>query len=157
VLAVASRLLPAIAPDLQATESIRPGRSEPRFVRVEEGVAAAAAAEAARLAAEWTSVAVIVPDALHDDVAAALSAAGADLGDAEREGLDHAVTLVPAITAKGLEFDAVVVVEPAAITDDAVRGLRLLYIALTRPTQHLSVVHALPLPAPLRADEAVSA
>jgi DNA helicase IV len=157
VLAVASRLLPAIAPDLQPTESIRPGRSEPRFVRVEEGVAAAAAAEAARLAAEWTSVAVIVPDALHDDVAAALSAAGADLGDAEREGLDHAVTLVPAITAKGLEFDAVVVVEPAAITDDAVRGLRLLYIALTRPTQHLSVVHALPLPAPLRADEAVSA
>jgi hypothetical protein len=157
VLEVASRLLPSIAPDLQATESIRPGRSEPRFVAVEGGdVAGAAAREAVRLAGDWTSVAVIVPSRLHDEVAEVLAAAGADLGDAEREGLDHAVTLVPAVTAKGLEFDAVVVVEPAAIAEDAPRGLRLLYIALTRPTQHLSVIHAEPLPAALRADEAVS-
>jgi DNA helicase IV len=164
VLDVASRLLPAIAPDLSPTESIRPGRSEPRFVAVGGDVAAAAAAEAVALAREWTSVAVIVPAALHDAVAAALSTAGADLGDAEREGLDHAITLVPALTSKGLEFDAVVVVEPAAIADDAPgwsptarSGLRLVYIALTRPTQHLSVVHALPLPEPLRANESVSA
>jgi DNA helicase IV len=159
VLDVASRLLPAIAPHLRPTESIRPGRSEPRFLAVGDGepVAVAAAAEAVRLAAEWTSVAVIVPSALHDEVAEALAAAGADLGDAERQGLDHAVTLVPALTAKGLEFDAVVVVEPARIVDDAVRGLRLLYIALTRPTQHLSIVHAEPLPEPLRADEGGSA
>jgi DNA helicase IV len=150
VLAVASKLLPAIAPHLQPTESIRPGRSDPRFVRVAPGsVAAAAASEAVGLAKEWGSVAVIVPNALHDDVVAALAAAGADLGDAEREGLDHAVTVVPAVTAKGLEFDAVVVVEPASLVDDAPRGLRLLYIALTRPTQHLSVVHGLPLPEPL--------
>ena len=161
VLDVASGLLPSIAPHLRPTESIRPGRSEPRFVRVDADVAAAAAREAIALAREWTSVAVIVAEALHDEVAAALGAAGADLGDAEREGLDHAVTLVPALTSKGLEFDAVVVVEPAAIVEDAPSfsarlGLRLLYIALTRPTQHLSVVHALPLPDALRADEAVS-
>jgi DNA helicase IV len=152
VLAVASRLLPAIAPHLQPTESIRPGRTDPRFVFVgaDSGpVALAAAAEAVGLAKEWGSVAVIVPNALHDDVVAALAAAGADLGDAEREGLDHAVTVVPAVTSKGLEFDAVVVVEPSLIVDDAPRGLRLLYIALTRPTQHLSVVHGLPLPEPL--------
>jgi DNA helicase IV len=150
VLALASKLLPVIAPHLQPTESIRPGRSDPRFVRVAVGeVAAAAAVEAAGLATHWGSVAVIVPNALHDDVVAALAAAGADLGDAEREGLDHAVTVVPAVTAKGLEFDAVVVVEPAALVDDAPRGLRLLYIALTRPTQHLSVVHGRPLPEPL--------
>ena len=163
VLEVASRLLPSIAPHLQPTESIRPGRSEPRFVHVDEGsVAGAAAREAVALAGEWTSVAVIVAAALHDEVAVALEAAGADLGDAERQGLDHAVTLVPALTAKGLEFDAVVVVEPAAVVADAPSftsrlGLRLLYIALTRPTQHLSVVHARPLPDALRADEAVSA
>ena len=157
VLDVAARLLPAIAPHLQPTESIRPGRSEPRFLPADGSVAEAAAAEAVRLAAEWTSVAVIVPSALHDEVAEALAAAGTDLGDAERSGLDHAVTLVPAVTAKGLEFDAVVVVEPARLVEDAVRGLRLLYIALTRPTQHLSVVHAQPLPEPLRADENGSA
>jgi DNA helicase IV len=166
VLDVASRLLPSIAPHLQPTESIRPGRSAPRFVPVATGVAEAAAREAVALARDWTSVAVIVPAPLHDLVAEALLAAGTDLGDAERQGLDHAVTLVPALTSKGLEFAAVVVVEPAAIVEDAPRpsgsgsdraGLRLLYITLTRPTQHLSVVHARPLPAPLRSDEAVSA
>ncbi|HUP84036.1 MAG TPA: AAA family ATPase [Acidimicrobiales bacterium] len=165
VLDVASRLLPSIAPHLQPTESIRPGRSEPRFVDATgDDVSAAAAREAVTLARDWTSVAVIVPSAMHDDVAAALTAAGADLGDAERQGLDHAVTLVPAMTSKGLEFDAVVVVEPARIVDDAPSlagstrlGLRLLYITLTRPTQHLSIVHALPLPDALRADETISA
>jgi DNA helicase IV len=151
VLSVASRLLPAIAPHLQPTESIRPGRSDPRFVPVEPAVdgalVAAVVAEAAGLAASWASVAVIVPAALHDEVEGALaSSAGIDVGDAEREGLDHRVTVVPALAAKGLEFDAVVVVEPASIVEDAPRGLRLLYIALTRPTQHLSVVHAQPLP-----------
>ncbi len=167
VLAVASRLLPSIAPHLQATESIRPGHSDPRFVQVDPpddkgngALATAVAREAAALARDWTSVAVIVPSGLHDEIAVALATAGADLGDAEREGLDHAVTLVPALTSKGLEFDAVIVVEPAAIVEDAPGldgsprlGLRLLYIALTRPTQHLTVIHAAPLPEALLADE----
>lgn len=151
VLEVASRLLPSIAPDLQPTESIRPGRSDPRFIEATlSTLAKTVADEAARLAGEWVSVAVIVPSPLHDEVEAALTAsAGVDVGDAEREGLDHRVTVVPALSAKGLEFDAVIVVEPAAIVEDAPRGLRLLYIALTRPTQHLSVVHAEPLPTEL--------
>ena len=63
--------------------------------------------------------------------------------------MTRAITLVPAPAAKGLEFDAVVVVEPAAIAGGDTRGLRLLYVALTRPIQHLSVVYALPLPEPL--------
>jgi superfamily I DNA/RNA helicase len=56
---------------------------------------------------------------------------------------------VPVLTprqAKGLEFDHVVVVEPAAIADDGDRGLRELYVALTRPTKTLVVVHARALP-----------
>ena len=48
--------------------------------------------------------------------------------------------------AKGLEFDHVVVVEPAAIAEDGEQGLRELYVALTRPTKTLVVVHARPLP-----------
>jgi len=48
--------------------------------------------------------------------------------------------------AKGLEFDHVVVVEPAAIADEGDRGLRELYVALTRPTKTLVVVYARPLP-----------
>jgi superfamily I DNA/RNA helicase len=56
------------------------------------------------------------------------------------------VTLVDALTAKGLEFDAVVVVEPAAIADERLHGLRALYVALTRAVQMLHIVHARPLP-----------
>ena len=73
--------------------------------------------------------------------------ARADLG-----GLEHRVALVEARQAKGLEFDAVVVADPAAIVASAPeegRGLRLLYVALTRPTQALVVVHADDLPAAL--------
>jgi DNA helicase IV len=53
--------------------------------------------------------------------------------------------------AKGLEFDHVVVVEPAQIVDDGGegRGLRELYVALTRPTKTLVVVHSRPLPDPM--------
>jgi DNA helicase IV len=151
VLAVASRLLPEIAPHLTPTESIRPGRSDPRWISCSaDELMDAVAREAAVLTAEWPTVAVIVPVALHDAVEAALAnATGMDVGDAEREGLDHRVTVVPALAVKGLEFDAVVVVEPSRIIEDAPSGLRLLYIALTRPTQHLSVVHAEPLPGAL--------
>ena len=73
------------------------------------------------------------------------------VGQLERDAMTRPVTIVPAPAAKGLEFDAVVVVEPAAIAGEDRRGLRLLYVALTRPIQHLSVVHALPLPDPLAA------
>ena len=48
--------------------------------------------------------------------------------------------------AKGLEFDHVVLVEPAAIAAEAT-GSGDLYVAMTRPTRHLDVVHAEPLPA----------
>ena len=72
-----------------------------------------------------------------------------DVGLLERDAMTRRTTIVPAPAAKGLEFDAVVVVEPADIAGDDARGLRLLYVALTRPIQHLSVVHARPLPAAL--------
>ena len=58
-------------------------------------------------------------------------------------------TAIPVLTprqAKGLEFDRVVVVEPAAIAEQGEQGLRELYVALTRPTKTLVVVHAAPLP-----------
>jgi DNA helicase IV len=56
------------------------------------------------------------------------------------------LSIVPASLAKGLELDDVIVAEPAAIVADDPQGLRLLYVALTRSTRSLAVVHALPLP-----------
>ena len=49
--------------------------------------------------------------------------------------------------AKGLEFDTVVLLEPAAILAESPRGLNDLYVALTRATQRLHIVHAGDLPA----------
>ena len=78
----------------------------------------------------------------------ALEAAGhRPYGQANRHGLDRQVTIVPIRLAKGLELDAAVVVEPAAIVEEEAQGLRALYVALTRATRRLSVVHARPLPA----------
>jgi DNA helicase IV len=51
---------------------------------------------------------------------------------------------------KGLELDGVVVVEPTQIVSDVEQGMRSLYVAVTRSTQRLTVVHALDLPEPLR-------
>ena len=60
------------------------------------------------------------------------------------------LTVVPVTLAKGLEFDQVIVVEPAAITATGSRGPHRLYVALTRAVSRLTVLHAEPLPAVLR-------
>ncbi len=62
----------------------------------------------------------------------------------------RALSLLPVDLANGLEFDAVVVVEPAAIVEESPQGLRALYVALTRPTRRLAVIHTRPLPPALR-------
>jgi DNA helicase IV len=67
------------------------------------------------------------------------------------DDLDDDLVLLTPPEAKGLEFDAVVVVEPARFLAFGERGARLLYIALTRAVQELIVVHAEPLPEVLRA------
>jgi DNA helicase IV len=93
-------------------------------------------------------VAVVVPEDLVPEVTRA-ARRKTQVGLLERDAMTMPITIVPAPASKGLEFDAVVVVEPAAIAGDDRRGLRLLYVAMTRPIQHLSVVHAQPLPSPL--------
>ncbi|MDQ3293472.1 MAG: ATP-binding domain-containing protein, partial [Actinomycetota bacterium] len=73
-----------------------------------------------------------------------------EFGVAPRSGLDLQVTLVPVGMVKGLEVDASVVVEPAGIVAEEAQGMRALYVALTRSTKRLCIVHAEPLPEPLR-------
>ncbi len=128
-------LLDRIAPEVEPPLAYRKGGDPPRLVRVEEEeLLAAALREAAALAGLDGLLAVIVPRSL----AGALP---------QGELFDE--ISVPVLTprqAKGLEFDHVVVVEPAAVADDGDRGLRELYVALTRPTKTLVVVHARPLP-----------
>jgi DNA helicase IV len=149
VLDYASKLLATAAPGINPTSSIRPGRTDPSITQVEEGeLLPTALAEARALSQEHALVALIAPDDLVAAMAA-LTRRDGDVGLLERDAMTRPVTLVPAASAKGLEFDAVVVTEPAAIAGTERRGLRLLYVAMTRPIQHLSIVHAQPLPSAL--------
>ena len=59
--------------------------------------------------------------------------------------------------AKGLEYDHVIVVEPARIAGAEARGLQRLYVALTRAVSRLTVLYSEPLPEPLPAMAAPSA
>ena len=150
ILELASKLLPVAAPTVQPTRSIRQGRREPRFVAVDvTRLLAESVREATELADEGLLVGLVVP-ASHLAPITALVKKRSDVGLLERDGMTRPVTVVDAVAVKGLEFDAVVVVEPAAIAGNDARGLRLLYVAMTRPIQHLSIVFAEPLPSLLR-------
>jgi len=142
VITLASRLLPSAAPGVAATEAVRAATGAV-VVEAVENLTGAVGAHASALSSRHGSVAVVGPTERLDELTAALRAAGADVGRAE-EGLGHAVTVVGPTAVKGLEFDAVVVADPGAIVasvTDRARGLRLLYVALTRPTQALTVLH----------------
>jgi DNA helicase IV len=124
-------LLDRIAPEVEPPLAYRKGGEPPRLVRVrEEELLATALREAVALEDLDGLLAVIVPRSFAIDDS-------------------FPFPILTPRQAKGLEFDHVVVVEPAAVADDGDRGLRELYVALTRPTKTLVVVHARPLPEPL--------
>ncbi len=129
-------LLDVIAPGIERPIAYRTGAEPPLVRRVaEDALLREAYHEASRLAREEGLVALIVAD---DLVEPAL----------QEENAFEGVPLLTARDAKGLEFDHVIVVEPALVAARE-QGLRHLYVALTRPTKTLVVVHARPLPAPL--------
>lgn len=99
---------------------------------------------------------VLVPAAGAGGLRAALSASLPDgtIGADDPSGLDAAVSVLTVRQAKGLEFDSVIVVEPADIVAQSSRGVTDLYVAVTRPTQHLGIVHTKDLPEPLRVIDA---
>jgi DNA helicase IV len=148
IMDLAGRVLAAAAPHLRQPRSVRRTDLPPRIVATsDEGLVASigrALRDEADRVGEGTR-AVICPPSMHDRLAAEL-----DVSDAAADGLDAPVTLVAVDIVKGLEFDGVVVVEPQAIVDESPQGLRALYVALTRATKVLTVVHARPLPPSLR-------
>ena len=153
IMSLASRVLAVAAPDLQPPRAVREGDAPPTVVRAgDEGLAATVAQVVAAeqaLVGEG-NVAVLATDSQLAELDAALTAAGVDHGEAVRTGLDSQVTLVPVRLVKGLELDAVVVVEPARIVAEEHQGLRALYVALTRATRRLTIVHDDALPEVLR-------
>jgi DNA helicase IV len=144
----ANRLLPVIAPDVGAAESVR-SSSGALLILPGAEVVARAAALVADLDPDEGSVAVVCADRSADAVLQALSAAGLEPVDLRTADSPGRLAVVPASLAKGLEFDHVVVVEPADIAEAEPRGLRRLYVVLTRAVSALTILHERPLPAPL--------
>ncbi|MFI1980142.1 HelD family protein [Streptomyces wedmorensis] len=154
VIAYASRLLPHMSPGLAAVESVRenPGSLA---VRPTDDLDAAVVAACVESLAHEGSIGLIAADARIAPLAEALTAAGlAHLSPGEETTAESRLTLVPASLAKGLEYDYVVLDDPAAVVDgepDERTGLRRLYVALTRAVSGLTILHSAPIPAQLGA------
>ncbi|MFE9634248.1 HelD family protein [Streptomyces sp. NPDC006463] len=155
VIAYASRLLPSISPGLAPVSSVRETPGSLRISRTAEAADLTAAVVSAcreSLAREG-SIGLIAADARIPVLADALREAGLPyLSPGEETTAQARLTLVPASLAKGLEYDYVVLDEPAAIVDgepDERTGLRRLYVCLTRAVSGLTALHSAPLPTAL--------
>ncbi|GGT01165.1 hypothetical protein GCM10010156_68950 [Planobispora rosea] len=147
IMAVAADVLAAVAPGQEPPEPVREDGEPPRALRLEAvgGIAGLPALAEAELAAvraglaDGGRLAVIVPETRYAEVSALFPSGAEDV-------LDRPVAVLTPAAAKGLEFDAVLVVEPAEILARGPAGGRDLYVAVTRATRRLTVVHGGPLP-----------
>ncbi|MEV8514360.1 AAA family ATPase [Dactylosporangium sp. NPDC051484] len=146
VVALANRLLPALAVNVPPAVSLR--RDGELTVQAFDDLATAAVAEAKAAMTYPGSIGVIAADHQIDQMRTALEEAGVQPADLDSPVAGR-VTVVPATLAKGLEYDHVIVIEPAAIVAAEPRGLHRLYVVLTRAVSRLSVLHREPLPAAL--------
>jgi DNA helicase IV len=126
---LASKVLALAMPGSQSPKAVRSTGVEPRFTVVGDTLAETVRAEAARLLERVDgTVGVVVAMQRREEARRWLA------------GLGDRVVALGSLEAKGLEYDATVVVSPAEIADESPAGLRVLYVALTRATQQLTVV-----------------
>lgn len=126
---LAAKVLALAMPGSESPSAVRSTGVEPRFAVVRESLAQTVRAEAARLLDRVDgTVGVVVAMNRREEAARWLA------------GLGDRVVALGSLEAKGLEYDANVVVSPAEIADESPAGLRVLYVALTRATQQLTVV-----------------
>nr|WP_229795267.1 AAA family ATPase [Saccharothrix coeruleofusca] len=139
IMAVAADVLASVNPELVPPTSVRDSGHAPWSRRVADLAAALPAAVAEESAAIGDGkLAVIVPAARLAQLRAAVPDATDDL--------DAPVVVLGVVDAKGLEFDSVLVVDPSGILAESPRGASDLYVALTRATQRLGVLHTDDLP-----------
>ncbi|WP_458244057.1 HelD family protein [Streptomyces sp. MAI_2237] len=126
---LAAKVLALAMPGSTAPSAVRSTGVRPRFVVQRESLGQTVRAEAARLLdlVDGT-VGVVVAMRRREEAARWLA------------GLGDRVVALGSLEAKGLEYDATVVVSPAEIADESPAGLRVLYVALTRATQQLTLV-----------------
>ncbi len=137
---------------VKSPRSIRTSGRPPSFAPTEpDKLAVATAAAVRQIYDQPGTAAVIVPGSLYGQVVAELTKEALKFGEAGKQGLSEKVTIAAVELVKGLEFDSVIVVEPSRIAGESPQGLHALYVALTRATQTLTVLHAEPLPEEMNA------
>ncbi|MFF5079037.1 HelD family protein [Actinoplanes sp. NPDC000266] len=149
VMAVAADVLAAVDPALEPPRSVRSAGVAPWSLRVPPVALAAEVIAAVRLEAAEAGegrVGVLVPEGREADLGRALVEAVPGAAVGEQPDLLNQIALMTVRQAKGLEFDAVVVVEPDEIIAESPRGLSDLYVAVTRATRRLGVLHTADLP-----------
>jgi DNA helicase IV len=141
---LAARVLAVAAPSLEPPVSVRTEGDEPRLVPLGGRTVADAIVDEVRteLAAVGSgNVSVIAVDDHVEALSKALAEAGIANGLVYQGALEMQVSVVPARMVKGLEVDSAVVVDPIRIAAEGRQGMRLLYVALTRATRRLTVLH----------------
>ena len=134
----------AIAHGLPVTAS-RAVRESEWEVRVTDDLAEALQHDRA-ISTRGTLAVITPPGRLKDAFRTAVEVLGADAVGLGVQGLSRPIAVLSAQESKGLEFDSVVIVDPAAIVSDSPRGAGALYVAMTRPTQRLTLVSTTDLP-----------
>ncbi|MFP3902478.1 MAG: HelD family protein, partial [Acidimicrobiia bacterium] len=142
---IAAGLLPVVAPGARPPRALRPSGHAVELVRpTGEGLAETLATTVRSLVGAG-SIAVVVPDTERHAVTDALDDAGVGWSPEVAHAGGPVVVSSPT-GCRGLEFDCAVVVEPAEILREGLHGARALYVALTRCTDRLVIVHDRPLP-----------
>ncbi|MFD6170823.1 HelD family protein [Streptomyces coeruleorubidus] len=140
---LASKVLALAMPGSASPKAVRSTGVEPRFTVVDDTLAETVRAEAARLLERVDgTVGVVVAMQRREEARRWLAGLGMGVPPVERSRDWGRVVVLGSLEAKGLEYDATVVVSPAEIADESPAGLRVLYVALTRATQQLTVVSA---------------
>jgi DNA helicase IV len=151
IMAVAAGVLRVADPTAVPPQAIRTVGEDPVALRVSTAEIPATVARVVRREVDAYdgagSVGVIVPASRLAAIGAGVATVVPDASTSRTAALDSPAVVITARGAKGLEFDTVVVVEPAAIATERSRGQHDLYVALTRATRRLVVVHTEDLPA----------
>ncbi|MFD5815209.1 HelD family protein [Streptomyces sp. NPDC127038] len=142
IVELANRVLERLGVDVPPARSLR--RDGELRIRPAADLPAGTVAAVRDALAHQGSIGVIAADTDVEAVREALGAAGIPFAGADEPGARIAV--LPASLAKGLEYDHVVAVEPAAIAEAEARGPHRLYVVLTRAVSRLDVIHTRPLP-----------
>ena len=150
---VASRVLAGTQYESTIPNAVREHGEEPKFIKVETparllgSITALVRSELDE--SDSGTLAVITPEQYVKPLSESFKASSIGHGLVDDGALPSQVTIVPVDLVKGLEIDIAIVVEPSEILNSATNGERSLYVALTRATRRLIIIHAEDLPSVL--------